>query len=206
MLRFVVDPVGRLTEDLNGKLPGRGIHVLPTRANITALLKRRGLFAKLLAPGVELQTPTAEELLTRLETALLRRLSDGVGLAKRAGALRLGLRELEEALTASSPTQPVLTLLAADTARHTREKWLRLVRHWPQSIRLEASDRLTVGAACGRAEVAVIAVIGAGPARRIEADVTRWILFSGVGAVLDDEAVEAALQAPRSEASLPETD
>lgn len=176
LLRFVADPAGRVVPDPSGRLPGRGLHIRPSRANLAALLKRRGLLERLGRGAVT--TPPLEELITLIEGALLRRLLEAVGLARRAGALLVGLREVEERL--HQGTLP-LVILAGDTAHHTREKVERLVRNHPPGLFLELLDRERLGSACGHGPVAVLAVTEAGLARRVAVDAQRWRLISDTG-------------------------
>ncbi len=119
MLRFVVGPDGILVEDVTGKLPGRGRYVFPSRENIANLLKRSGLKAE-----------AVEQHLERIGKALLRRLLDGLNLARRAGNLSWGMRGITEYVDGLSgaderkqASPQMLWLLAADSASNTREKF-----------------------------------------------------------------------------------
>ncbi|MBF0358718.1 MAG: DUF448 domain-containing protein [Magnetococcales bacterium] len=179
MLRFVAGPDKVLVEDLTGKLPGRGSHVLPSRENIAKLLKRSGLKAEEL-----------EQRIDRIGKALLRRLLDGLNLARRAGDLSWGMRgitEYVEGLSCADERQqraqpPMLWLLAADSASNTREKFngqcrkLKAITQSEQEV-FELLDRGHFGAVCGGNEVAVMVVYREGMVRRVRADIVRLQTF-----------------------------
>lgn len=200
LLRFVADPEGRIMEDLSGRLPGRGVYIHPAPANLSALLKRPAILSRM--AGRPVQPPSLEVLTGRLETGLLRRLLDGVGLARRAGMTRFGLDELLELLLAGQ--MPFLILLAADTAIHTREKLARMLARQtiPPPV-LELLHRAELGAACGHKPVAVLSVLNHGLARRIENDGRRWLDFHGIAGVEGATAMEAASPEEEAQESLP---
>jgi uncharacterized protein len=180
LLRFVVGPDGSLVEDVTGKLPGRGKYVLPSRQNIIQLLKRSGIKGEAL-----------EQQLERIAQALLRRLMDGLNLARRAGDLRWGMRVVTEMVegiaNASASTKfkappPMLWLLAKDAASNTREKFsgqcrkvAAITREAPEVF--ELLDRDHFGSVCGGNEIAVLIVYSKGMVRRVKADVVRLQSF-----------------------------
>ncbi|MBF0143875.1 MAG: DUF448 domain-containing protein [Magnetococcales bacterium] len=174
LLRFVVDPFGNLVEDLSGRLPGRGIYVVPDRGTLQALAKRKDALRRFFPGGVAV--PPMELLLPRLEVGFSRRLMDGIGLARRSGNLRTGLRGAEESLEGG---EGPLLLLAADTAAHTREKFARLLARWAREGHEGESlegllDRERFGLACGKGPVAVLAVLGRKMVLRVRSDAWRW--------------------------------
>jgi hypothetical protein len=80
MVRFVLDPEGRLVPDLEGRLPGRGMW-LSADADVLERAVKRGAFAR--AARRTVQVPL--DLRARIEDGLQRRLRDLVGLARRSG-------------------------------------------------------------------------------------------------------------------------
>ncbi|MEG3638325.1 DUF448 domain-containing protein [Magnetococcus sp. PR-3] len=179
LLRFVADPTGMLTEDLSGRLPGRGVHVMPEPQTVKQLLKRRGALGKL--AKVTIQSPDAEMLVARIGRGLERRLCDALGLGLRAGGLILGLRELEESVARG---ERPLILMAADTAANSREKVLRLAqrpaREGGKALTCwEVMDRDRIGLACGKGPVAVAGVLGSGVRKRVAQDAWRWLAWAG---------------------------
>ena len=161
LLRFVLDPNGCPVADLSGRLPGRGVYVLPSQGNIRTFLKRRGV------KGAE-----AEEMLLTVGMAISRRFLQGLGLARRAGCLLRGFRDVAE--TVQSGQEPLL-LLASDTAANTREKLERLIRKHGVEEPWELLDRARFGAACGNnGPLAILAVTRCGMIHRVRTDALRW--------------------------------
>lgn len=169
LLRFVPGPLGHWVEDLSGRLPGRGVYVVPSARNIRMLFKRqRGGGAE----GVD-------EVLARLGPALTRRCLEGLGLARRSGALQRGVREVAELM--QQGRRPLL-LLATDTATHTREELEKITRKYALPAVLELLDRQRFGMIWGGGDVAVLAVTDRSMANRVRVDVKRWQTFFAVGA------------------------
>ncbi|MBF0160921.1 MAG: DUF448 domain-containing protein [Magnetococcales bacterium] len=167
LLRFVQDAQGGWTADLNGRLPGRGLYVVPTPANLRALAKRWGMLGEV------------EGLLQRVGSGLVARFLDGLGLARRSGSLRRGLRDVSEAVQGGE--RPIL-VLAADTAIHTRQKVAQLIHRYTLEDVWELLDREQLGLACGNnGPVAVLAVVELGMAERIRSDALRWRDFFSMG-------------------------
>ena len=169
-MRLAVHPQGGLAVDLAGRLPGRGLYVEPVRAQVRVLLKRHRH-----APE------EAEAFLSRLEGQLAQRLVEGIGLARRAGALRRGMAEAEKAVAAvggESAGGDMLLLMAADIAGHTREKAERLASRHGLEAPLAVLDRERFGAVCGGGLVAVLLVLGPGLCRRVGNDARRWLEYT----------------------------
>lgn len=166
LLRFVPDLTGRWTADLMGRLPGRGFYVIPSSVNVRSFLKRRGVVPS-----------EVDAILEYLGKALPARFLDGLGLARRAGCLHRGLREVSEVVRGGE--RPVL-LLAADTAVHTRQKLKQLRQRYALPEVWELLDRERLGLACGNnGPVAVLAVMGSGMSRRVQSDALRLRDFFG---------------------------
>lgn len=165
LLRFVVNPQGSLTEDLAGRLPGRGLYVTPNPKLITALLARHKMVKE-----------EINALLTRLEQALIRRLLDGIGLSRRAGSCKVGLREVEELLKRGH--RPLL-LLATD-AGSIREKVTSLMQSVDELTVVEILDREQLGTVWGDKLIALAAITNPGVAQRILNDATRWRSFTQI--------------------------
>lgn len=159
--------------DLAGRLPGRGVYVLPVPVHLRAFLKRRGV------------GPTEQEVhLALVGNGLSARFLEGLGLARRAGCLRRGLRDVSEAVQGGE--RPVV-LLASDTAMNTRQKLAQLVHRYALEEVWELLDRERFGLACGNnGPVAVLAVTAFRMGDRVRHDALRWRDFhvpesSGVG-------------------------
>lgn len=167
LLRMVLDPSGRWTVDVTGRLPGRGLYVIPNSVHVRTFLKKR-----------RMSPAEIEPLLLSLGEALSGRFLDGIGLARRAGCLRRGLRDVSDALQGGH--RPLL-VLAADTAVHTRKKIEQLMHRYALEEIWELLDRERLGLACGNnGPVAVLAVTNSGMGRRVRGDAFRWREFLNV--------------------------
>jgi len=149
-------------EDVAGRLPGHGLYVLPTMDRIGRLLKKNG------------DTANLDGVVQRCGIALSRRFLDGLGLAKRAGVVRRGLREAEALLQAGH--KPLL-ILAANIATHSRQKFEGVVHRYAVDEWVELLDSVRLGAACGWSESVVLAVNDPGLERRLRVDAFRWQTF-----------------------------
>ena len=104
LVRFVVDPEGRLAPDLAGTLPGRGLWVEASRQAIEQARKSRA-FARAARADVAVH----DDLADRVERLLAARCLDFIGLARRAGQAIAGYVAVEKWLRAGK----VGVLLAA---------------------------------------------------------------------------------------------
>ncbi|MEO5328700.1 MAG: DUF448 domain-containing protein [Magnetococcus sp. THC-1_WYH] len=162
LLRFVKGPDGVLVEDVSGRLPGHGLYVVPTVDSIGRLLKKNASAADL------------ETVVRRCGVALSRRFLEGLGLARRAGVIRRGLRELEGLLDAGE--RPFL-IVATDMAANTRQKLEGLLHRYRVDGWVEMLDSETLGAACGWSQTVILAVNDLGLAQRLKNDAARWRMF-----------------------------
>lgn len=124
LIRFVVDPAGRIVPDLAGRLPGRGYWVTATRAMVDEAV-RRHLFIKAVARankggGISGNPIVADKWLGQLVADLLTRSClDLLGLARRAGLVITGFEKVREAL-AANPGAVLVT--AVDGSEDGRSK------------------------------------------------------------------------------------
>ncbi|MBF0308797.1 MAG: DUF448 domain-containing protein [Magnetococcales bacterium] len=176
LLRFTVSPEGQLVEDLGERLGGRGFYLHPSADEVRQMLRRSGQMGRWSGFEGRVALPEAELLTQRLAAALTRRLYDGLGLARRAGLLHLGFEIVKERLERG---EPLVVLMATDTAHHTREKVERLMRKQGPGDLLEAGFRDALGAACGVGPVAVLGLVPGRQASRLRLDVMRWRAFTG---------------------------
>ena len=120
MIRFVLSPEGEVTPDLAARLPGRGAWVTSSREAIELAVKK-GAFAR----AFKAQAKAPPDLADRIESLLVKRALDGLGLAKRAGDLILGFEAVREAIRKAAPAA---LIEASDGAEDGRDKVLALVR------------------------------------------------------------------------------
>lgn len=90
LIRFVTGPDGLIVPDLAEKLPGRGIWVTANRQHIERAAEKR-LFSR----GAKAQVQAPDGLAELVETALARRLSDLISLARKAGYAVAGFEKVK---------------------------------------------------------------------------------------------------------------
>lgn len=95
LIRFVVGPDRQIVPDLTATLPGRGIW-LSARGDVIETARTRGAFARA-ARG---QVTVPGDLLSVLQVGLLRRITELLGLARRAGQAVAGFQKGREWLSA----------------------------------------------------------------------------------------------------------
>lgn len=132
LLRFVVDPERRIVPDVDGRLPGRGLWLTPTRDSVkTAVAKR--LFAR----AAKQDVVTESDLDDRVEALLVRRSIECLGLARRAGQAVAGFTQVGKAVRDGG----VATLVeASDGSADGRGKLTRLAPGLPVTDRLTAAE------------------------------------------------------------------
>lgn len=95
MIRFVVGPDQKIIPDIIATLPGRGIW-LSARGDVIETARTRGAFNRA-ARG---QVVVAADLLSVLQAGLVRRISELLGLTRRAGQSVCGFQKAREWLVA----------------------------------------------------------------------------------------------------------
>lgn len=118
MIRFVLDPEGRVVPDLKEKLPGRGLWVTADR-EVLAQAAAKNAFAK--AARQSAKVPA--DLVERVAELAKREVAELIGLARKSGQLRAGFEKVQIALQNGR----VRVLVAAsDGAEDGRSKLARL--------------------------------------------------------------------------------
>lgn len=162
LLRFVVAPDGEVVPDIEARLPGRGLWLLPRRDIVERAAAKR-LFAR--AARRAITTPPG--LADRAEALLARRCGDTLGLARRAGLAVAGFERVGEAVRAGRVGLLISALDAAEAGRR------RLAAQADGVAAAAALTAAELGAAFGRDRVVHVA-IGRGPlCRRLIADLER---------------------------------
>ena len=134
MIRFVVGPDRQIIPDLAARLPGRGIWLSASGDVLdsdTAPKERQqkerrdeGLnrhLARAFARAARGPVSVPSDLSTLLQTALVRRIGDYLGLARRAGQAVAGYEKAREALRTGRYR---LVLQASDGSEHERARFL----------------------------------------------------------------------------------
>ena len=164
LVRFVVGPGDVVVPDVLEKLPGRGMWVTSRRSVIEQAGK--GQFSR----GAKAQVAVPDDLLAQVEAGLLRRLLDGVSMARKAGLAVAGFEKVKEWLAKG---EAKVLLQASDGSGRGKDKlWT------PTGGRffgcLTASE---LGLAFGRERVIHAALAAGGLTTRIVEDAAR---LSGV--------------------------
>ena len=141
LVRFVAAPDGSIVPDLGRKLPGRGMWVEATRQAVDTAA-RKGGFSR----SAKAQLKAPPDLADQVEQRLLRRLLDGLGLARRAGELTFGF---EKAAHAIASGRAAWMVEASDGSADGRRKLLQAAR------RLERPPRLIGVFTCSELSLAL---------------------------------------------------
>ncbi len=120
MLRFVVSPDRVVVPDLLAKLPGRGIW-LSARRDVLEIARTRGAFARAARGPVIVPA----DLVELVQSGLARRITELLGLARRAGQAVCGFQKAREWLVAG---RAGLVVQAADGSRDERMRFLSGVK------------------------------------------------------------------------------
>ena len=148
LLRFVVGPGGELVADMASRLPGRGLWLTPRRDILERAIARQ-LFARSAHRAIIIPAGFVD----RVETLLVQRCADRIGLARRAG---LAVAGFEKACEAVRTGKASLLLLALDGAEGGRRKMRALTRGLPVAIVLTGSE---MGTIFGRDHVINVAIV-----------------------------------------------
>ncbi len=166
LMRFVAGPGGAVVPDLARKLPGRGLWVAANRTAVETAARKGGFSraakAKLAAPA---------DLADQVERLLLKRVLDGLGLARRAGELTSGFEKAAAAITAG---KAAWMIEAVDGSADGRRKLLQVARRLesaPRLLGVYGSDELSL--ALGLGNVIHLAFLAGRGAERWTVDVER---------------------------------
>lgn len=121
MIRFALGPDGAVVPDLRARLPGRGVWVSATRADV-ALAVRRRLFPR----AFKAQAQAAPDLADTVARLLREDLRQAVALANKAGAVVAGFAKVESAIAAEPGVAALLH--AAEASADGRRKLAQALR------------------------------------------------------------------------------
>ena len=162
MIRFVLDPDGRVVPDLKERLPGRGLWVTADR-EILAQAAAKNAFAK----AAKQSAKVPADLVDRVAELAKREVAELIGLARKSGQLRAGFEKVQIALQSGR----VRVLIAAkDGAEDGRGKLARLASSVPSHSGVEICAPLTaaeLAQALGRDHAVHAAIAESGIAERI---------------------------------------
>ena len=168
MVRFVVDPDGYLVPDLSMKLPGKGLWVRGEKKYLIEAV-RRNVFLQMSSCDVKI----SEGIITRVGLLLRGQGLSLLGLAKRAGGLRIGFTKVATCLKNDKVKS---LLLAEDGALGGRQKLLHLVKQNDIPVmRLFSASEL--GLAFGLLNVIYVAIVEQGWHRRLHFEFLRIMRY-----------------------------
>ena len=170
MIRFVVDPDGRVVPDLQAKLPGRGIW-LSARRDVLETARAKNAFARAARAPVSVPAGLTE----MVEQGLARRSVELLGLARRAGQAVCGFQRAREWLVAG---RAGLVVQAEDGSLEERARFLSGVRNVPVAAPLPAS---ALGAVFGRDHVVHVVVAHGRLAETLQIETDRLAGIAGRG-------------------------
>jgi predicted RNA-binding protein YlxR (DUF448 family) len=156
LIRFVADPAGVITPDLGEKLPGRGVWVTSTRDALEKAVSK-GMFAR----GLKRRVDIPEGLVDTVAALLIRRVTDSIAIARKAGKAVCGFERSKEALWTGRTR---LLFAAADGAADGKSK-LRGLAEDAHIVSVLTSDEL--GLAFGRDFVIHAALLDGGATTRV---------------------------------------
>jgi predicted RNA-binding protein YlxR (DUF448 family) len=166
LLRCVVGPDATIVPDVDARLPGRGLWLLPRRDIVERAVAKR-LFARAARQPVVVPP----ELADRCEALLARRCCDALGLARRAGMAIAGYERVGEAVRRGNAA---LLLFARDGAEAGRRRMAAGARGIAAASVLDAAE---LSGVFGRERVTFVAV-GPGPlCSRLRIEVVRLAGF-----------------------------
>ncbi|WP_102106515.1 RNA-binding protein [Oceaniglobus roseus] len=166
LIRFIVGPDDMVYPDLAEKLPGRGIWVSAERSALETAV-RKNLFSR----GAKRQVSVPPDLIALVDAALLRRVTDRLAMARKAGQAIAGYEKVKDWL---SQDKAAILVQASDGSERGKSK-LR-----PPGGRGSFFEILTapeLGLAFGREHVIHAALAAGGLADRFREDAVR---LSGV--------------------------
>ena len=167
LVRFVVGPENEIVPDLAANLPGRGIWVSANRS-----ILERAVAKNLFAKAAKANVRVSADLPDRIESLLLKRIQDHLGLARRSGTLILGFDNVVRALKAHR--KPNVLIEARDGAEDGRRKVLATARAQPFEPKLiDLLDVDEMSMALGRENVIHAALFPGPLADRLVLDAER---------------------------------
>ena len=204
LLRLAISPADEHGEclvlpDAMARAPGRGAWLGVTRAELEEAMAKGKLKAALARAFKDGKLTVPEDLPARIEAALLKSLTDRLGLEMRAGKVLLGSdRIANEARSGKVAGLYHAADASADGAR-------KLDQAWRVGLDEEGSglvgnrlplDRDTLSVALGRDNVVHLALADAASAGRVQAPLGRLLAYLGAGFAADNDGADEAGDAP----------
>jgi predicted RNA-binding protein YlxR (DUF448 family) len=193
LIRFVLDPEGRVVADLRHRLPGRGVWVT-ARADMVAQAEKKRLFSRGFKEEVKVEPGLAGRVEELLEDAALH----AVSFARKAGEIVTGFAKVETAIARDAVVGIVQAKEAGDDGRSKIEAALK--RRFGRAdavpiLRIFRSEQLDL--ALGRSNVIHAALLAGRASENVLERVAALACFlgeDGLVAIGDDVG---AIDAPK---------
>ena len=166
MIRFVLGPDRTMVPDLRARLPGRGFWLSPS-ADVIEAAAKRGAFARAARGPVTLPP----DLVGLIRTGLTRRVTELLGLARRAGQAVGGFAKAREALAKAG-----LVVQASDGSD---EECRRLLSGARDVAAVRPLTAAALGAVFGRDHLVHVVIAQGRLADAVAADSVRLVGMAG---------------------------
>ncbi|KQM22258.1 DUF448 domain-containing protein [Novosphingobium sp. Leaf2] len=181
-IRLAISPDGMVLPDVHARAPGRGAWIGVSRDELEKAIQKHKLKGALARAykGAALTIP--DDLADRIEAALVRALTDRIGLELKSGRLLMG----SDRIAQNAREGKVEWLAHASDAREDGAR--KLDQAWRVGREEEGSglrgvrlplDRDTLSVALGRDNVVHLALNDSGAAQRVESQLQRLLHFQG---------------------------
>lgn len=196
LMRFVVGPDDLVVPDLDNRLPGRGLWLLPRRDIVAQACAKRA-FARGARRAVSPMTgPEGESLEVFVEAELFRRAVNALTMARKAGEYVSGFEKVRGALAGlagpgiskAGPASagPAVLLCACDAGADGRQKMAQLADHVNGVARIDVFDAATLGQVSNRERSVHGLVLPGGAARQVCDAANRLTMYRGDFVPADD--------------------
>lgn len=199
LLRLAISPDGLVLPDSNAKAPGRGAWLGVTRAELQEALAKGKLKAALARAFKDGKLTIPDELPTMIETALVKSLTDRLGLEMRAGKVVLGSDRIANEARMGKVAALYHAADASDDGTRKLDQAFRVGLDQEGSglvgDRLPL-DRDALSVALGRDNVVHLALADAASAGRVQAPLGRLQAWLGTEFAAGNEGADLAEDTP----------
>lgn len=178
MLRFVLGPDGAVVPDLAERLPGRGVWLTCDRTVVAAAIR-----SKAFARSFKRKADVSADLPDRLATLILRKLSDALSIANKAGLVTAGFAKVEAAIEAGGVAAVLHGSDGSDDGSDKLDRRYRAIclsaGRRPLVCKLLTIEQLSL--ALGRSNVVHAALGAGGAAKMLLSEIARFERYIGTG-------------------------
>ena len=175
MVRYVLDPDGVVTPDIQGKLPGRGVWVSSDRGSLEKVITQKSF-----ARGFKGQVKIEGDLVDLTDRLLERRVLGLITMARKASVIALGFDQVQ---SMAREAAIAIRIEASDGSKDGRSKTRTLAKAMnreqglPDPVVLGCFTADQIGQALGREAIVHAAVRPCKLAKAMEVDMARMSGF-----------------------------